>query len=61
MYALASQQDVAFLMLLNFSFLEDIIYNGNALSVVLASRIAEDVREMPVISDVVEGMHWQRE
>ncbi|GKV52551.1 hypothetical protein SLE2022_063730 [Rubroshorea leprosula] len=47
-YASASQSDWAFLMALNFAFMEG-KYNGSNLSILGRNAILSDVREMPIV------------
>ncbi|KAJ4977900.1 hypothetical protein NE237_008680 [Protea cynaroides] len=47
-YASASQSEVAFLMTLNFAFMEG-KYNGSTLSILGRNTVFSEVREMPVV------------
>ncbi|KAI9115319.1 hypothetical protein K1719_013638 [Acacia pycnantha] len=47
-YAVASQHDVVFLMVMNYAFTEG-IYRGSSLSVLGRNPAMEDVREMPIV------------
>ncbi|XP_043691944.1 dirigent protein 11-like [Telopea speciosissima] len=47
-YSFASQSEVAFLMNLNFVFMEG-KYNGSTLSILGRNAVFSDVREMPVV------------
>ncbi|KAJ7949290.1 Dirigent protein [Quillaja saponaria] len=48
MYAFASQHEIAFLMALNFAFIDG-AYNGSALSILGRNPVLEEVREMPIV------------
>nr|CAN76752.1 hypothetical protein VITISV_009422 [Vitis vinifera] len=47
-YASASQEEIGFLMVLNFAFMEG-KYNGSTLSVLGRNTIFSKVREMPIV------------
>ncbi|MBA0590712.1 dirigent protein 22 [Gossypium raimondii] len=48
MYALAAQEDVSLLMVMNLAFTEG-TYNGSSISVVGRNPVFDDVREMPIV------------
>lgn len=48
LYAFASQQEIALLMVLNFAFMEG-KYNGSSISIVGRNSVLEAVREMPIV------------
>ncbi|XP_059443684.1 dirigent protein 22-like [Corylus avellana] len=48
LYSMASQNDVAFLMVVNFAFMED-KYKGSSISMIGRNPVANDVREMPIV------------
>lgn len=48
MYAIASQQDVSLLMVMNFTFIEG-KYNGSSISILGRNHVMDDVREMPIV------------
>ncbi|PPD73414.1 hypothetical protein GOBAR_DD29662 [Gossypium barbadense] len=48
MYALAAQEDVSLLMVMNLAFIEG-TYNGSSISVVGRNPVFDDVREMPIV------------
>ncbi|XVE99863.1 hypothetical protein REPUB_Repub03eG0238200 [Reevesia pubescens] len=47
-YALASQNDIGLLMVMNFAFSEG-IYNGSALSILGRNAVLDTIREMPIV------------
>jgi hypothetical protein len=48
LYSMASQSDIAFLMVVNFAFMED-KYKGSSISMIGRNPVANDVREMPIV------------
>lgn len=47
-YALAAQEDLSLLMVMNFAFIEG-NYNGSSISILGRNPVLNDVREMPIV------------
>ncbi|XP_044488187.1 dirigent protein 22-like [Mangifera indica] len=48
LYAIAAQQEVSLLMVVNFAFMEG-KYNGSSISILGRNPVFNDVREMPIV------------
>ncbi|XP_031284885.1 dirigent protein 22-like [Pistacia vera] len=48
LYAIAAQEDVSLLMVVNFAFMEG-EYNGSSISILGRNPVLNDVREMPIV------------
>ncbi|KAG5227685.1 hypothetical protein OIU76_017223 [Salix suchowensis] len=48
LYALAAQNDISLLMVMNYAFTEG-EYNGSSISILGRNQILNDVREMPIV------------
>ena len=47
-YAIAAQEDLSLLMVMNFAFIEG-TYNGSSISILGRNQVFNDVREMPIV------------
>ncbi|XP_060174627.1 dirigent protein 22-like [Lycium barbarum] len=48
-YAQSSLNDIAYLMVLNFAFVDEGDYNGSTLSILGRNKVLSSVREMPIV------------
>lgn len=58
LYAIAAQQDVSLLLVMNLAFMEG-KYNGSSISILGRKLVFNDIREMPVdCLGLLVDMHW---
>ncbi|EOY17609.1 Disease resistance-responsive family protein [Theobroma cacao] len=48
MYAIAAQEELSLLMVMNFAFIEG-TYNGSSISILGRNPVLNDIREMPIV------------